>query len=237
MAFVRPRAKDHGLRAVAEGAVSQREMPAALTWSTDAQGQPDRAARVLLAPADLSAAAPLVPERGPAELRPDQEDGDLRGYLDEHRGTFVTAAGRLVDRYFDIIPALCDSVKLRRLIAALEPCADGCDAVVAAAFGGVPLAVAMSIETGLPCYVIDPVMVRSSGVARSTPAGDPPRNALLVDDFTSVGSTFGLCIELLEAWGGTARRLATGAALAPGIQVQGYRVHSAVDVYESVRRA
>jgi len=240
MSFSRPRAKDHGLRALVEGAVSESALPAALTWA--AGSAPGRfrfnpAAPVLVAGRELSGAAPLVAGLVRGERRPGEDDGDLRGYLDEHRGTFVTAAGRAVDRYFDIIPALCDPARLRRLAAVLAPYADGCGCVAAAAFGGIPLAVSIAIEAGLPCYVVDPVIVRSAGVAASVPAGRPPGNALLVDDFTSVGSTFGLCIGLLEAWGCGVRRLATGAALAPGVRVGGHLVHSAVNVYETTRRA
>lgn len=224
MAFVRDRVKDHGLRAKSEGCIEPSEMDASVHW-----GSADVAATIghiavedgpLAATQAVSASASGLPAAS-SGVEVTRED-----LLSVHHGRFITAAGKEVTSYYDSIPAVCDARRIGAVARDMLDLLDGCDAVVAPAYGGIPFAMALAALGSKPCIVIDVTDIanHTGPVSEGTFV---PRAAMMVDDFTSVGSTFAKCIAHLARLGGGTLGLATVGAIRPGIVVEGHEVRSA----------
>lgn len=227
MSFVRDRIKDHGLRAKMEGNVRPGELQHAVHWGRGDAGPLD--GRIIVHESPLVSDPIWPPQSVPRTHRVKKPIGAVRPeeyLLSLHHGRFITAAGKEVSTYYDAVPAVCDADTVNAIAKDMFHLLDGCDAVVAPAYGGIPFAVALAAMGTLPVIIID-VTALDTGAPRQAEDSFIPRAAMIVDDFTSVGSTFRKCIAHLQRLGGGTRALATVGAIKPGIFVDGHKVHAA----------
>ena len=199
MSFVRAARKDTGMTARIEGAVAESDHASALHWGTSSELVPKGASIVTVQD------GPLMPEGTRAlagiDIPPPPADDELTfdDAILTHYGDYLTTMGEPVNRFYDTIPGISryeTVVPLTRRFGSLD---EGFDAVIAPAFGGIPLAVATAAVFDLPCLIVNLKSDRLE--AALNPASFVPRNCLVVDDFISVGSRFFMLEKLFKRIG------------------------------------
>jgi len=130
-----------------------------------------------------------------------------RVYAASHlTGSFVLRSGRTADRYFDKYRFESDPVLLADIVEALVPLVPpGIEGLAGLELGGVPLAVMLSSETGLPAYFVRK-QPKKYGTEQVCEGGDiAGRNLLIVEDVVTTGGQLVLSAQDLRAEGGIVR--------------------------------
>jgi orotate phosphoribosyltransferase len=117
------------------------------------------------------------------------------------RGQFRLRSGAVSDEYFDKYRFESDPVLLAAIadaLAALVP--PGVEALAGLELGGVPIATALSLRTGLPALFVRK-QAKSYGTCRLAEGGEVAGRRLLVveDVVTSGGQVLASCAELRKA--------------------------------------
>src|SRR2546421_3289584 len=113
-------------------------------------------------------------------------------------GTFTLRSGAVSNEYFDKYRFESDPALLQDVAAALVPLLpDGVDAVAGLELGGVPLATALSIATGLPALYVRKE-AKTYGTCQLAEGGtvDGRRIAVIEDVVTSGGQVIASCADL-----------------------------------------
>ena len=115
-------------------------------------------------------------------------------------GTFTLASGRTSDYYVDIKQATRPDL-LREISSRMAPHVRGYDRLAGVELGAVPIATAVSLETGLP-FVIVRKTVKEHGTKRAFEGelrvGD---RVAFVEDVVTTGGTLRTAVEGLRAAG------------------------------------
>lgn len=116
-------------------------------------------------------------------------------------GHFVLTSGATSDYYIDIKKASTDPWILSQIASAMSPHAKGVDLIAGMELGAVPLAVALSLETGIP-YVIIRKERREHGTGKQIEGGAVSgKKVLLVEDVTTSGGSVVKSIAILREHG------------------------------------
>lgn len=116
------------------------------------------------------------------------------------RGTYVLSSGRPSDFYLDKYLFATKPTVLRRLASLLaERLPAGTDRIAGPELGGVPLATALSLETGLPFVIVRDPRARpgTAGLEGELHAGE--RVALLEDVVTTGGRALAAARQVLRS--------------------------------------
>lgn len=117
-------------------------------------------------------------------------------------GTFRLRSGAVSDRYFDKYRFEADPVLLREVgaaVAALVP--DGADALAGLELGGVPVAVVVGQETGLPTLFVRK-QAKEYGTCRLAEGGEVAgRRLVVVEDVVTTGGQILASTAALRALG------------------------------------
>ena len=116
-------------------------------------------------------------------------------------GAFTLASGRSSPYYVDAKRAITEPEVLRSVAKAMAPFARGADRIAGVELGAVPLAAAVSLESGTPY-----VMVRKQAKEHGTKAGyegalNRGDRVLFVEDVVTTGGTLVVAIERLRGEG------------------------------------
>lgn len=237
MSFVRANRKDTGMTAKIEGAVAENDYANACHWGTRDEYMPQNASLVTLEEGPLS-------PRGTCEISGLQVETPTRpskGKLADdglsfddavltHHGDFVTTMGEPVNKFYDTIPGISRVDTVTRIARRFGFEQEGFDAVVAPAFGGIPLAVATAAVFDLPCLIVN---LKSEKLNKPLdPASFIPKNCLVVDDFISVGSRFLMLEELLKRIGVADATYAAVAGFADSPRIGNHRLRLAFTLPE-----
>jgi len=118
------------------------------------------------------------------------------------RGTFRLRSGVIADTYFDKYRFEGDPVLLRRLadaMLALVP--SGTQVLAGLELGGVPIATAMSLASGLPAVFVRK-QAKDYGTCLAVEGGDLiGKRVLLVEDVISTGGAIADAVPLVRAAG------------------------------------
>lgn len=132
---------------------------------------------------------------------PDHVDLAARVFARAHlTGRFVLRSGAVSDEYFDKYRFESDPELLAEIATALAPLVPpGTEALAGLELGGVPLAVALSRETGLPALFVRKE-AKTYGTAQLAEGGDVAGRRLLVveDVITSGGQVIASCRDLRD---------------------------------------
>ena len=115
-------------------------------------------------------------------------------------GTFTLRSGQTSDEYFDKYRFEADPALLRDVAAAMAPLVPaGVDALAGLELGGVPIATALSLETGLPCRFVRKE-AKTYGTCQLAEGGDISGERLLVveDVITTGGQVLKSTADLRE---------------------------------------
>ena len=117
-------------------------------------------------------------------------------------GTFTLRSGQTSTEYFDKYRFEADPALLRDIARELVPLVpDGIDALAGLELGGVPIATALSLETGLPCRFVRKE-AKTYGTCQLAEGGDiDGRRLLVVEDVVSTGGQVLLSTADLRARG------------------------------------
>ncbi|HEY9450442.1 MAG TPA: orotate phosphoribosyltransferase [Gemmatimonadaceae bacterium] len=119
------------------------------------------------------------------------------------RGKFRLRSGALATDYFDKYRFESDPTLLGALAQALVPLVpSGIDALAGLELGGIPLATALSLQTGLPALFVRK-RAKDYGTCRLAEGGDVTGRCLLIveDVVTSGGQVLASCEELRRLGG------------------------------------
>lgn len=118
------------------------------------------------------------------------------------RGSFRLRSGQIADTYFDKYRFEGDPVLLRRIadaILALVP--PETDVLAGLELGGVPIATAMALASGLPAVFVRK-QAKSYGTCLAVEGGDVTgRRVLLVEDVITTGGAVADAVTLVRAAG------------------------------------
>jgi len=113
-------------------------------------------------------------------------------------GSFVLTSGATSNYYIDIKKASTKPVILKKISHAMAPYTKGYDMIAGMELGAVPLAVALSLETGLP-YVIIRKEKKEHGTGKQIEGDDVNgKRVLLVEDVTTTGGSVLKSISILR---------------------------------------
>lgn len=117
-------------------------------------------------------------------------------------GTFVLRSGATATTYFDKYQFEADPVLLTAVCEHVAPMIpDEIDVLAGLELGGVPIAVQLSVLTGLPCALVRKER-KSYGTARLSEGADVAgRQVLIVEDVVSTGGQVAVSAEGLRADG------------------------------------
>lgn len=116
-------------------------------------------------------------------------------------GEFTLASGRKSDVYVNIKRAVTRPDVLALCARAMAPHAEGADRVAGVELGAVPLAVALSLETGLP-YVMVRKQVKDYGTRRPFEGDlEAGERVLLVEDVTTTAGSAARAVQRLREAG------------------------------------
>jgi len=103
-------------------------------------------------------------------------------------GTFTLRSGTTSNEYFDKYRFEADPALLREIAAAMTSLVpDGVDALAGLELGGVPIATALSMETGLPCRFVRKE-AKTYGTCQLAEGGDiEGLRLLVVEDVVTTG--------------------------------------------------
>ncbi len=122
-------------------------------------------------------------------------------------GDFVLTSGKRSRYYVDIKRALTDPVALRAIAVGISRRCRGEDLIAGVELGAVPLAAAVSLETGVP-YVMVRKGERSHGTGkRAEGPSVEGRSVLLVEDVVTTGGSVAAAIETLRGMGASVDRV------------------------------
>lgn len=117
-------------------------------------------------------------------------------------GEFVLRSGQVSDHYFDKYQFEADPELLRDTVehlAALIPA--GTEVLAGLELGGVPVATALSLHTGLPAAMVRKE-AKTYGTAKlAEGAGIDGRRVLIVEDIVSTGGQIAISVEELRSRG------------------------------------
>jgi orotate phosphoribosyltransferase len=118
------------------------------------------------------------------------------------RGSFLLRSGTIADTYFDKYRFEGDPALLRRLADAMRSLVPGETQVLAGLeLGGVPIATAMSLASGLPAVFVRK-QAKSYGTCLAVEGGDVTgKRVLLVEDVISTGGAIADAVPLVQAAG------------------------------------
>ena len=123
-------------------------------------------------------------------------------------GDFTLASGRKSRFYIDIKKAITQPAILKKIASEVLMKNPPFDAVAGVAVGGVPLAVAVSLESGKP-YVIIRKEQKAHGLASLIIGEVSGKRVLLVDDVTTSGGSALFGIEQLRSAGAVVEEVIT----------------------------
>ncbi|MDH7592925.1 MAG: orotate phosphoribosyltransferase [Methanomicrobiales archaeon] len=123
------------------------------------------------------------------------------------RGEFLLSSGRRSSIYVDVKVALTKPLVLGAIARAIGERLDG-DVVAGVAVGGVPLAVATALATGIP-YAIIRRGEKGHGIAGVVIGEVEGRRAILVEDVTTSGESALYGCHVLRERGATVDRVIT----------------------------
>lgn len=113
-------------------------------------------------------------------------------------GRFVLTSGAISDYYIDIKKASTNPKILKKIAEMMAEYVDGHDVIAGMELGAVPLAVALSLETGLP-YVIVRKEKKEHGTGKQIEGGDVKnRRVIVVEDVTTSGGSVVKAIKTLR---------------------------------------
>lgn len=116
-------------------------------------------------------------------------------------GEFELASGQSSSFYVDVKHACADPTVLTTLAQHAQVYAVGKDAIAGTALGGVPLAVALGIQTGRPtCLVRGQAKDHGTGSLIEGPI-EQAEEVLLVEDVTTTGRSLLEAVEAIRATG------------------------------------
>ncbi len=118
------------------------------------------------------------------------------------RGAFLLRPGQMADTYFDKYRFESDPALLRRVAAAMLALVPGETQLLAGLeLGGVPIATAMSLESGLPALFVRKA-AKSYGTCLAVEGGEVAgKRVLLVEDVITTGGAVADAVGLVEAAG------------------------------------
>jgi len=123
-------------------------------------------------------------------------------------GDFTLASGRKSRFYIDIKKAITQPAILKKIASEVLMKIPPFDAVAGVAVGGVPLAVAVSLESGKP-YVIIRKEQKAHGLASLIIGEVSGKRVLLVEDVTTSGGSALFGIEQLRSAGAVVEEVIT----------------------------
>ena len=123
-------------------------------------------------------------------------------------GDFTLASGRKSRFYIDIKKAITQPAILKKIASEVLMKNPPFDAVAGVAVGGVPLAVAVSLESGKP-YVIIRKEQKAHGLASLIIGEVSGKRVLLVEDVTTSGGSAVFGIEQLRSAGAVVEEVIT----------------------------
>jgi orotate phosphoribosyltransferase len=155
------------------------------------------------AAAGISIEAVPNASRGPEQLTADLARDLIAA--SERRGDFVLSSGLRSDRFVDKYLFATNPGILRRVASALaETVPADCDRLAATAFGAVPIATALSLETGLPFVIVHD---DGEAVARIDGELHDGEAVVLVEDVLATGTRANRATDRLAALGATVLRV------------------------------
>lgn len=116
------------------------------------------------------------------------------------RGTFTLRSGQTSSYYIDKYRLTTEPALLLRLAVALaEALPDSIDRLAGTALGAVPLATAVSLETGLPCVFVRVDAAKDHGTSKSIEGKLEARDRVaLIEDVVTTGGASLTAVELLQ---------------------------------------
>jgi orotate phosphoribosyltransferase len=130
----------------------------------------------------------------------------LRGCGALKHGDFTLASGRRSNYYVDLRLALTEPGVLRRLAAEMAPHVRGCERIAGVELAAVPLAAAVSLETGIP-YLMVRKKPKGHGTERGYEGTLPPgATVVFVEDTVTTGGTLLRAIGALRSEGARVER-------------------------------
>jgi orotate phosphoribosyltransferase len=117
-------------------------------------------------------------------------------------GSFVLRSGLTADHYFDKYRFESDPALLREIVQSLVPLVPpGTEGLAGLELGGVPIAVMLSSETGLPAFFVRK-QAKKYGTERTCEGGDiRGMTLLIVEDVVTTGGQIVLSAQDLRAEG------------------------------------
>jgi orotate phosphoribosyltransferase len=113
-------------------------------------------------------------------------------------GRFVLTSGAVSDYYIDIKKASSNPKILKKLAEEMAEYVEGYDFIAGMELGAVPLAVALSLETGIP-YVIIRKEKRGHGTIKQIEGGDVKgKRVIIIEDVTTSGGSVVKSIQILR---------------------------------------
>ena len=113
-------------------------------------------------------------------------------------GRFILTSGAVSSYYIDIKKASTNPHVLKNIAEAMVEYTEGYNVIAGMELGAVPLAVALSLETGIP-YVIIRKEKREHGTGKQIEGGDvKDKKVLIVEDVTTSGGSVIKSINILR---------------------------------------
>jgi orotate phosphoribosyltransferase len=113
-------------------------------------------------------------------------------------GRFVLTSGAVSDYYIDIKQASTNPRILKKIAEAMAEYAEGYDIIAGMELGAVPLAVALSLQTGIP-YVILRKEKREHGTGKQIEGVDVKgKKVIIVEDVTTSGGSVIKSVQILR---------------------------------------
>lgn len=113
-------------------------------------------------------------------------------------GRFVLTSGAISNYYIDIKKASTNPHILKKIAESMEKYTEGYNVIAGMELGAVPLAVALSLETGIP-YVIIRKEKREHGMGKQIEGGDVKRKkVVIIEDVTTSGGSVIKSIDILR---------------------------------------
>jgi orotate phosphoribosyltransferase len=117
-------------------------------------------------------------------------------------GRFVLTSGAVSDYYIDIKKASTNPMILKKIVEELSEYTEGYDVIAGMELGAVPLAVALSLETGIP-YVIVRKETREHGTSKQIEGPEiKGKKVLIIEDVTTSGGSVVKTIKIIRENGG-----------------------------------
>jgi len=134
------------------------------------------------------------------------KENNLDSEIEKFRktGNFKLRSGKYSDHYFDVKEMMGNPKYLSKFVQVIRSQHQfdnkGMDVIIGLEFGGISLAVALSIDTGIP-YAILRKKSHGHGMKKRIEGFQKPGRALVVDDVKTTGKSFYDAIQYLESSG------------------------------------